>query len=156
MSISTRRERFKVVILLWSKFNAWKLNSLLIFSDKKEKAPDLELFDLLPIESTMIPDLSLRTGQDLPFAILQECLSRCSTIANCRLQHKVEKLSHKVVQFTLKVGDKHEVLATGPSRPAAKQMAAQKLLAQLYPNVSLLCITRRLLKLISKWFMMSV
>ncbi|KAE9549879.1 hypothetical protein FO519_006908 [Halicephalobus sp. NKZ332] len=106
----------------------------IVMDDKKEKAPDLELFDLLPIESTMIPDLSLRTGQDLPFAILQECLSRCSTIANCRLQHKVEKLSHKVVQFTLKVGDKHEVIATGPSRPAAKQMAAQKLLAQLYPN----------------------
>lgn len=88
----------------------------------------------------MIPELSTKTGQPMPFVILQECLTKCATVANCKLETTCDKTSHTTVAYTLKIGD-YSVTTTGTKKLECKQNAAQKVLAKLYPNVSIILMS---------------
>ena len=103
------------------------------FRGNEEK--ELELFDLLDIEDSKISEYSHRIGQPQPFLILQECLAKSAPLNDCQLVPETQKIGHSKIEYRLKLGDKYEVVAIAPSANEGKQLAAQKMLKKIYPQV---------------------
>lgn len=113
-------------------------NIHLLFSDDddengKQKNDPNEMFDLLEITDSRIPDLCNRISQPQPFVILTELVRRNSTITDAKVVFDTGKLRHQRHEFILKVG-KMEVRVYGGNKHEGKQRAAQQMLQKIYPK----------------------
>ncbi|GMT28493.1 hypothetical protein PFISCL1PPCAC_19790, partial [Pristionchus fissidentatus] len=92
----------------------------------------VELFDLLPIDDDRVSAMSEKTGNQQPFAILQECLRSNAAWGNTNIDEKCDRISHHQHELTMKVG-KHEVQVTCSNKREGRQKCAQNLLKKLHP-----------------------
>uniref|UniRef100_A0A5S6QQ98 DRBM domain-containing protein n=1 Tax=Trichuris muris TaxID=70415 RepID=A0A5S6QQ98_TRIMR len=102
-------------------------------NDKQDDV--VELFDLIPITDSRVPELSIRTGQPTPFVILQECLKRNTGLGQVNIESKVERVKHQQHAFSMQVG-KHEVRVMCVNKREGKQKASQAMLECLHPQIS--------------------
>ncbi|KAH7732049.1 PASHA protein [Aphelenchoides avenae] len=100
----------------------------------KEPEQSVEIFDLLPIEDSRLPDLCARAGQPMPYLILQECLKRNSAFGDTEITMNSRRLTHQKHEFELHVG-RNSVKVVCAHKHAAKQQAAQAMLKKLHPEV---------------------
>lgn len=106
------------------------------FDEDGEKKPTTdpgEMFDLLEITDSRIPDLCNRIAQPQPFVILKELVRRNLTMSDAKVDFQTGKFRHKRHEFILKVGEM-EVKVREGNKHDGKQRAAQQMLAKLYPN----------------------
>ncbi|KFD55968.1 hypothetical protein M514_03092 [Trichuris suis] len=102
-------------------------------NDKQDDV--VELFDLIPITDSRVPELSIRTGQPTPFVILQECLKRNTGLGQVNIESKVERVKHQQHAFSMRVG-KHEVRVLCVNKREGKQKASQAMLERLHPQIT--------------------
>ncbi|CDW59307.1 Microprocessor complex subunit DGCR8 [Trichuris trichiura] len=102
-------------------------------NDKQDDV--VELFDLIPITDSRVPELSIRTGQPTPFVILQECLKRNTGLGQVNIESKVERVKHQQHAFSMRVG-KHEVRVICVNKREGKQKASQAMLERLHPQIT--------------------
>ncbi|CAD5234841.1 unnamed protein product [Bursaphelenchus xylophilus] len=93
-----------------------------------------ELFELLEITDTRVPDLCQKTGRPQPYMILQELVRRNVSLEDTRIEMTTEQKGHQRHQFTMKLGQDHTVSVTGGNKKDAKQRASQIMLQKLFPN----------------------
>nr|AEF32763.1 PASHA [Ascaris suum] len=101
---------------------------------EKEQEDAVALFDMLPIEDSRIPDLSLRAGQPSPYLLLQECLKRNAAYGDTEIKLSSERVRHQKHQFDMDVG-KHRVSVECCNKREGKQKASQAMLKKLHPNL---------------------
>uniref|UniRef100_A0A914CES2 DRBM domain-containing protein n=1 Tax=Acrobeloides nanus TaxID=290746 RepID=A0A914CES2_9BILA len=103
-------------------------------SGDDDNADDVaDIFRLLPIEDSRIPDLCSRAGQPMPFLILSECLKRNNTLGDTNISMETKRIKHQRHEFIMVVG-KHEVKVVCTNKRDGKQKAAQAMLKKLHPN----------------------
>uniref|UniRef100_A0A1I8AFN1 DRBM domain-containing protein n=1 Tax=Steinernema glaseri TaxID=37863 RepID=A0A1I8AFN1_9BILA len=112
-----------------------------VVSTKKETNGDgnsiddvVAIFNEYPIEHERIPELCARAGQPAPFLVLQECLKRYAASGNTDIQTSRSRIKHHKHEFVMKVG-RHEVSVICANKMEGKQMASQKMIQILHPEL---------------------
>jgi len=96
---------------------------------------DLSFFDDIRVEDIRVPELCNKMSEPSPYAILLSCLQRNYGLGdtNIKVNSKAAR-NPKFIRFSMTVNEK-TVEVTCKSKREGKQMASQKLLQILHPNI---------------------
>ena len=94
----------------------------------------LEYFDNIRVEDPRVFELCKKTSEPAPYAILVTCLQRNFGLGDTCIHTELKPLRHKKNEFRMKVNNR-EVVVICNSKRDGKQLAAQKLLQMLHPQV---------------------
>ena len=94
-----------------------------------------QFFDDIRVEDIRVPELCNKMSEPSPYAILLSCLQRNYGLGdtNIKVNSKAAR-NPKFIRFSMTVNEK-TVEVTCKSKREGKQMASQKLLQILHPNI---------------------
>ena len=103
-------------------------------SSAESNLPDISLFDNLRIDHPDVTRMCHQSNEPSPYAILVTCLQRNYVLGDTSIHTELKQMRHRKSEFYMRVNQK-EVSVVCENKRDGKQMAAQKLLLQLHPNL---------------------
>lgn len=96
---------------------------------------DLEFFDDIRVDDPRVSDLCNKASEPSPYGILTTCLQRNYALGDTNIHMELKPMRFQKNEFIMRVNNR-EVSVVCRTKKDGKQLAAQKLLQLLHPNVT--------------------
>lgn len=104
-------------------------------TDTSEDGSEIAIFNDIRVEDPRIAELSNKAGQQGPYLILLSCLQKNYGLIETNVQHEMKPLRNQMHEYNLNVNNRN-VSVVCKNKKDGKQLAAQKMLQVLHPNIT--------------------
>jgi len=100
-----------------------------------EDSHELKMFNEIRVEDPRITDLSQKVGEPGPYQVLLACLEKNYGLLETNVKHEMKQLRNQQHQYTISVNNR-QVDVMCKNKKDGKQLAAQKMLQLVHPNIN--------------------